>query len=136
LNGWLFDISNECLLRQDLYMGTNWFYLLTLMFDIHIENFNHAHILWLVCTNILIFHIGVCCDKMISVGTNRFDFVYLTFMFDLLTENLILAISFEWYVLGFWYFTWVFVVTRPFRGYQQVWHCYLDLYVWHTYWRL
>ena len=34
------------------------------------------------------------------------------------SENLTLLITFEQYVLELWYFTWVIIVTRPFRTYQ------------------
>ena len=35
----------------------------------------------------------------------------------LLSETLTLLITFELWVLELWYFTWVFFVIRPFRGY-------------------
>jgi hypothetical protein len=46
-------------------VGTKRFDLvtLTLVFDIHIENFNYAYIFLMVCTRTLIFHLSVCCDK-------------------------------------------------------------------------
>jgi hypothetical protein len=54
------------------FHGTKKFDLatLTLVFDLHIENFNHAYIFWIVCTTkvteALIFHISFCkmtnCD--------------------------------------------------------------------------
>jgi hypothetical protein len=122
-----------------------------------------VYILWLVCTRAVIIHMSVCCAKKISVDTNMFDFVTLTFMFDLLTEHFnigcifwivcirilifhmsvccdkilpwvptgltlwtwplcstnskksTLTISFEWYELRLWYFTWLFVVRRQFQ---------------------
>ena len=33
-------------------------------------------------------------------------------------------------MIGLWYFTCVFLVTRPFHGYQNFWPCDLDLGVW------
>jgi hypothetical protein len=51
--------------------------------------------------------------QILLVGINRFDcvtLVTLTFMFDLLKTSTF-AVSFEWYVLGLWYFTWV--MTLP-----------------------
>ena len=32
-----------------------------------------------------------------------------------------------WTVLELWYFTWVFLVIRPFSEYHYLWHCDLDL---------
>ena len=36
----------------------------------------------------------------------------------LLSETLTLLITFEQWVLELWYFTWIFPVLRPFRGYH------------------
>jgi hypothetical protein len=47
-----------------------------------------------------------------------------------LLKTLTLAITFKWYVVECWYFTWVFLVTRSFHGYQNFWPCDLDLNVW------
>ena len=47
-----------------------------------------------------------------------------------LSETLTLLITFEQRVLEHWYFTWIFPVIRPFRGYHYFWPCDLDLGVW------
>jgi hypothetical protein len=52
--------------------------------------------------------------------------------FTYLSKTLTLAISFEWYVLGLWYFSWAFLLSRPFCGYHQIWLCELDLGVFKT----
>jgi hypothetical protein len=57
---------------------------LTLVFDLHIENFNHAYIFSMVCSRILIFRMSVFCDKSFQWLPTGLT---LTFMFDLLTEN-------------------------------------------------
>ena len=44
--------------------------------------------------------------------------------------NLYLLITFEQWVLELWYFTWVFLVMRPFCGYHYSWPFDLDLGVW------
>ena len=44
-----------------------------------------------------------------------------------LSETLTLLIIFEQWVLELWYFIWVFLVLRPFRGYHYFWRCDLDL---------
>ena len=42
-------------------------------------------------------------------------------------KTLTLLITFEQWVLELWYFTWVFLVIRPFRGYHNFLPCDLDL---------
>ena len=54
----------------------------------------------------------------------------------LLSETLTLLITFEQWVLELWYFTWVFLVIRPSRGYHYFLSCDLDLGVWPTYLKL
>ena len=54
----------------------------------------------------------------------------------LLSETLTLIITFEQWVLELWYFTWVFLVIRPFRGYHYFLPCGLDLGVWATFLKL
>jgi hypothetical protein len=75
-------------------MGTKLFdhMTLTLMFDLHIKNFNLGYNFQMVCTRMLIFHISVPCDKILPWGTKIFDLV--TLMFDLLVENFNLAYNF------------------------------------------
>ena len=49
----------------------------------------------------------------------------------LLSTNLTcLLITFEQWVLELWYFTWVFLVIRPFCGYYYFLPCDLDFGVW------
>jgi hypothetical protein len=76
---------------------------------------------WYVRLRTLMFHMSVCCDKLfqwVRIGLTLWPWpLYLTYSL----KTLSLSISFEWYALEFWYFTWVFVVTRSFHGYQQVW---------------
>ena len=45
-------------------------------------------------------------------------------------KMLTLLIIFEQWVLELWYFTWVFLVIRPFHGYHYFLPCDLDLEVW------
>ena len=52
----------------------------------------------------------------------------------LLSETLTLLITFEQWVLELWFFTWVFLVIRPFRGYHYFLPCDLDLGVWAIFW--
>ena len=106
------DISHECSLSQDLFMGTKLFDLvtLTLVFDLLFKNFNLGYNIWMVSTRALIFHMSVSYGK-------TFPWVpkVLTLWpwpLTYLLKTLTLAITFKWYVLGCWYFTWVFLVTR------------------------
>jgi hypothetical protein len=89
-------------LRQDLFMGTKIFDLvtLTLMFDSLIKKFNLGYIFQMVCTRMSIFDMSVPCDKIFSWVPKCFDLVTLTLMFDPLVKNFNLAITFKWYVLG------------------------------------
>ena len=48
-------------------------------------------------------------------------------------KTLTLLINFDQWVLERWYFTWVFLVIRPFRGYHYFLPCDLDLGVWPTF---
>jgi hypothetical protein len=97
----IFHISISCDKTFFGYQTTNRFDLVTLALVFNllvlIENFNLGYIFWMVCTRALIFHTNVPCDKRLT-----------------------LAISFEWYILGLWHFTWKFFVTRPFHGYQKI----------------
>ena len=49
-------------------------------------------------------------------------------------ETLPLLITFEQWILELWYFTWIFPVIRPFRGYHYFLPCDLDLGVWPIFW--
>mgnify|MGYP003683288813 CR=1 FL=1 len=54
----------------------------------------------------------------------------------ILSETLTLLITFEQWMLELWYFTWVFLVIRLFRGYHYFWPCDIDLGVWPIFWKL
>jgi hypothetical protein len=98
------------------YMGTSRFDLvtLTLVFDLHIVNLNHAYI-WMVYNLLRSWYFTWdFLWQVLLLGTNKFALVTLTLMFDLL-RNLTLSVTSERYVLGLWYFTWVFLETRPSR---------------------
>jgi hypothetical protein len=92
------------------------FDLLTLKLDLLIENFNIGYIFWLISTKALTFHMSVSCDKtFLLVPTNM---TFWPWCLNLL-KTLTLAITFEWYILGLWYFTWVFLVIKPYHGYKR-----------------
>jgi hypothetical protein len=83
-------------------------------------NFNLDRIFWIVGTRALIFHTRVPSDKSflwVPTDLNLWPWP----VFDLPIKTLTMALSYGWYVLRLWSFTWVFHMTRPFRGYQQIW---------------
>ena len=63
----------------------------------------------------------------LSVGTKTFDPVTLTLTFDLLLKKLILAFTFVPKEIGLSYYSWIFIVARPFCPYQHFLFCDLDL---------
>jgi hypothetical protein len=104
---------------------------LTLMFDLFIKNFNLGYNFQMVCTGMLIFHMSIPCDKIFSWVPKFLTMWPWRWCLTYLLKTLTLAITFKWYVLGCWYFTWVFLVTRSFHVYQTLWPCGLD--VWPSY---
>jgi hypothetical protein len=76
-----------------------------------------THLVWFVGTRAFIFHMSIPCEKTFPwVST----FLTLTLMFDHLIENFNLVYIF-WFVgiYEIWHFTCVFLVTRPYSGYQK-----------------
>jgi hypothetical protein len=96
----------------------------TKIFD-HVT-FNLGYNFQMVCTRMLIFHMSVSCDKIFSWVPKFLTMWPWPWCLTYLLKTLILAITFKRYVLGCWYFTWVFLVTRSFHGYQNV----LTLWLW------
>ena len=95
-------------------------------------NFNLANNFWTVSARALIFHMSIVSGKTFS-GLPLFLTMWawpwsLTYFLKTLT-----LLVFEKWMLGLWYFTWVFVVTDPFHGNHQFWSCDLDLGVWPTF---
>ena len=106
----------------------HWYHcFLTCDLDPFFKNFNLANNFWTVSARALIFHMSIPCDKTIV-----FYPVTMTHFWKTLT----LLITFEQWVLEPWYFTWVSLVMRPFRGCHYFWPCDLDLRVWPTFWKL
>ena len=80
-----------------------------------------------VIARALIFHMVNPCDKTFSSVS-----LFLTLWPEPLSptyfqKTLTLLITFELWLLELWYFTWVFLVARPFRLYLHFWPCDLDL---------
>jgi hypothetical protein len=84
------------------------------MFDLLIKNYNLAYNYWMVCTRALIFHMSVPYGKTFPWVPNFLIMWPLPWCLTYLLKTLTLAVTFKWYVLGCWYFTWVFHVTRSF----------------------
>jgi hypothetical protein len=101
---------------------------LILVLDQLIYNFNLGYIFKMYALGLWYYECFFWQD--LSIGIERFDLVILTLVFDLHIEDFNHAyIFFQWYIQGFWHFTWMFVVTNSFGGYKQVWSCDLDLYL-------
>jgi hypothetical protein len=66
---------------------------LTLVIDLHIENFNLGYIFWLVGTRALTFHMSVHCEDIFKC-THIFDLVTLTLVLDLLIKNFNIGYNF------------------------------------------
>ena len=92
-------------------------------------NFNLANNFWTVNARALIFHMRIPCDK---------TFLWVPFFFTLwlspwslthFLKTLNLLITFEQWVLELWYFIWVYLVIRPFRGYNyfSAWDLTLEI---------
>ena len=64
------------------------------------------------------------------MGTNSFTLWPWLWSLTDFFKTLTLLITCKQWVLELWYFTPVFLVTRPSRGYQHFWPCILDLVVW------
>ena len=45
-----------------------------------------------------------------------------SFCHSVLSKTLTLLMTLEQWVLELWYFTWAFLVIRPFQGYHYLWH--------------
>ena len=113
-------------------MGTIIFYpvTLTLEYDPFLENFNLAYNFGTVSVRALIFHMSTPCEK-----TFKWVPLFLTlwpwpWSLNHFLKTLTLLITIEQWVLELWYFTWVSLVIRPFRGYHYFLPCDFDLGVW------
>jgi hypothetical protein len=108
---------------QDLSMGTNRFDLVKLTFalDLLNEKFNLGYIFWMVCTRTLIFHMRVCCVKSFQWVSTGLTLWPWRLCLTSLLKTLTLAVSFEWYVLRLWYFTWSVPWDKTLPRYQQIW---------------
>jgi hypothetical protein len=85
-------------------------------------NFNFR----MVRARALIFHMSISCDKVFLWVLNVLTLLPWPWYLIYLSKTWTMAISFELYVLGLWHFTWLFLVSRPFRGYQK----HLTLWPW------
>ena len=80
----------------------------------------------------LIFHMYIPCDKTYPLVPLFFTLWPWPWSLTHFLKTLTLrhVITFEQCVLELWYFTWIFLVLRPFREYQHFWPCDLDPGVW------
>jgi hypothetical protein len=66
-----------------------------------------------------LFDLFLCPQNQKSGGILFLSCLSCCLSFCHLLKTLALAITFEWYVLGLWYFTRIFLVTRPLHGYKK-----------------
>ena len=89
---------------------------LTLEFDPFFENFNLANNFWIVGARALIFLMSIPCDKTFQWVPLFFTLWPWPWSLTYFLKILTLLITFEQWVLELQYFTWVFLVIRPFVG--------------------
>jgi hypothetical protein len=115
-------------LWQDLFMGTNIFDHLTLVFNPLAENLNLGYIIWMVGTRALTFLMSFPCNETILWVPKKLNLWPWAWCMIYFFKTLV--ISFKW----LWYFIQVFLWTRLFHGDQRIWPC--DLGVWPAYKKL
>ena len=93
-------------------------------------NFNLDNNFWTVRARAFIFHMSISCDKTFPWVPLFFTMWPWPWSLTYFLKTLTLLIIFEQWLLDRWYFTWVILVTRPFRVYHYFWPCDLDLWVW------
>ena len=116
-------------------MGTIIFEPVTLTweFDLLFKNFDLAYNFWTVIPRALIFHKIIPCDKIflwVPLFLTMWPWPGSLTHFLKQRFTITLLITFEMWVLELWYFSWVFLVIRPFSGYLYFWPFDLDLGVW------
>ena len=103
---------------------------LTLEFDLLFKNFNLANNFWIVSARALIFHMSIPCYKTFQWVPLFFTLLPWPWSLTYFFKTLTLLITFdELWVLELWYFTWVVLVIRPIRWYNNFLPCDLDLTV-------
>jgi hypothetical protein len=96
------------------------------------KNLNIGYIFWMASDRAFIFHMCVPYNKTFLLVPKCLTL--WPWSLTHFSKTLTLAISFEWQVMGLSYFICVFLTTRPFYWYQNVWPC--DLEVWPTFQKL
>ena len=95
-------------------------------------NFNLANNFWTVSARALIFHMSIPCDKTFPWIPLFFTLWPWPWSLTYFCKTLTLLITFEQWVLELWYFTWVFLVIRPFCWYLTFWPWHLTYFLnWH-----
>ena len=119
-------------LWQDLSVYTKCFYFVTLTstFDLLLKKLNLGHNFWTKRDRAFIFHMGISCGKTFLLEPKILTSWPWPWLLTYFWKNLTLAITFEPKEKGLSYFTWVFLVARPFCWNQKFWSRDLDLDFW------
>ena len=98
------------------FRGYHDFWPCDLDVNLFFENYNLANNFWTVSASALIFHMTIPCDKpfpWVALFLTLWPWPWsLMYFLKILT----LIIAFEQWLLELWYFTWLFLVIRPFCG--------------------
>ena len=103
------------------------FVTLTLTFDLLLKKLNLGHYFWTIRDRAFIFHMCISCDKTFLSIPKFLTLWPWPWLLTYFWKNLTSAITFEPEVIGLQYYTYLFLVTRPFCWYQYFWPSGLDL---------
>jgi hypothetical protein len=96
--------------QRSKILGHIVFVLSAILSFCHPQKTKLSYNFWMVSTRPLIVKISIPCDKTFPWVPKDFTLQPWSCCMTYLLKTLTLAISFEWYVLGLWYFSSVFLV--------------------------
>ena len=102
----------------------------------YVWNFNLAYNFSNMSTGVGIYHISFSRDNTFTKVPTLLTWWPGPWSLIFFLKTFTLQITFERWKLEVWYFTWAFLETKHFRGYQHFWPCNTDLGVWPIFWKL
>jgi hypothetical protein len=102
---------------------------LTFEFD-KLKNFNLVNNFWLVGARAFIFDMCTPYGKTFHLIPWPWPSDLWHWSLTYFLKTLSLVVTFDWWVVGVSYFTWIFVVVRPFFWYHDFDFLTFDLRVW------